>query len=97
MSDDEIIGLKSTAIKFKKNLKMFVTINYFITIALLLLIFYESITFNFMTFFLILFILSLVFQILFTNFRDPGKCLLSFKFNNVSALILFLGILSINN
>lgn len=97
ISDDEIIGLKSTAIKFKKNLKMFVTINYFITIALLLLIFYESITFNFMTFFLILFILSLVFQILFTNFRDPGKCLRSFKFNNVSGLILFLGILSINN
>jgi 4-hydroxybenzoate polyprenyl transferase len=31
MSDDEIIGLKSTSIKFKKNIKLFVSIAYFLT------------------------------------------------------------------
>ena len=31
MSDDEIIGLKSTSIKFKKNMKFFVLICYFIS------------------------------------------------------------------
>ena len=36
MSDDEIIGLKSTAIKFKKNVKLFVSITYLITISLML-------------------------------------------------------------
>ena len=30
MSDDEIIGLKSTSIKFKKNIKLFVSICYYI-------------------------------------------------------------------
>ena len=28
MVDDEIIGVKSTSIKFKKNLKLFVSLNY---------------------------------------------------------------------
>jgi 4-hydroxybenzoate polyprenyltransferase len=33
ITDDEIIGLKSTSIKFKKNIKFFVSINYLITSA----------------------------------------------------------------
>ena len=32
MSDDEIIGLKSTSIKFKRNIKEFIAISYFITV-----------------------------------------------------------------
>ena len=38
MSDDEIIGLKSTSIKFKKNIRLFVSITYLIFIFKLLLI-----------------------------------------------------------
>ena len=97
VSDDEIIGLKSTAIKFKKNLKMFIAINYFISACLLLSIFYKSISLNLFTFFLALFVLSLIYQIFSTNIKDSKTCLRSFKFNNVSGLILFIGILSINN
>ena len=62
MSDDEIIGLKSTSIKFKKNIKMFVfflydlnfNLNYFIPKY-----------FRFKLYiFLILFALSLFYQVL---------------------------------
>ncbi len=35
MSDDEIIGLKSTSIKFKNNIGLFVTTSYLITIIFL--------------------------------------------------------------
>ena len=44
MSDDEIIGLKSTSIKFKNNIKLFVSIAYFITSCLILFLFKEEIT-----------------------------------------------------
>ena len=46
MSEDEIIGLKSTSIKFKKNIKLFVSISYIITTLLILYIFKNSIGLN---------------------------------------------------
>ena len=39
MSDDEIIGLKSTAIKFKKNINLFVTVNYLLSFVLIMYLF----------------------------------------------------------
>ena len=39
MSDDEIIGLKSTSIKFKKNIKLFVFFSYLISMILLIYLF----------------------------------------------------------
>ena len=39
MVDDEIIGLKSTAIKFKKHLNLFVIINY-LMFSILIIFFY---------------------------------------------------------
>ena len=39
MSDDEIIGLKSTSIKFKKNIKLFLFTSYFISIILIFYLF----------------------------------------------------------
>ena len=36
IKDDEIIGVKSTSIKFKKNIKIFVSTNYFITLIMLI-------------------------------------------------------------
>ena len=69
---------------------MFIAINYFISACLLLSIFYKSISLNLFTFFLALFVLSLVYQIFSTNIKDSKTCLRSFKFNNVSGLILFM-------
>ena len=91
--DDEIIGVKSTSIKFKKNIKIFVSANYFITLIILMYIFYNKIGINFATLALCLFFLSLVFQIKKFNKADPYSCLSAFKVNNFSGLVLFISIL----
>ena len=67
VSDDEIIGLKSTAIKYKNNIKLFVTISYLITSFLLIYLFHETINFNASTFFIMSFMITLVYQII--NFK----------------------------
>jgi len=92
ISDDEIIGLKSTAIKFKNNIKKFVTISYLITISTSIFIFYDNLYFNFSTFFILLFIASLIYQIFYFKVQNPLTCLKAFKLNNYSGLFLFLGI-----
>ena len=96
MSDDEIIGLKSTSIKFKKNIKMFVTTCYFITLLILSYLFYDHIDFNFFTLFLIFFSMSLIFQIKKFMITDAKSCLDSFKINNISGILLFTTIFLIN-
>ena len=96
ISDDEIIGLKSTAIKFKKNIKKFVTMSYLITGTCLVYLFKDSLKLDFSTFFIFLFLLSLVYQILKFNKNKPSSCLQMFKLNNFSGLFLFLGIYLIN-
>jgi 4-hydroxybenzoate polyprenyltransferase len=96
MADDEIIGVKSTSIKFKKNLKLFVGSSYLLFFLLLLFLFGNELKFNLFTLFLILFFLSLIYQIKKINILKAQNCLTAFKSNNLSGLILFLGILSIN-
>ena len=95
MSDDEIIGIKSTSIKFKKNITLFISTVYFISAGLLVYLFKGFLGLNIFSFFLLLFILSLLYQIL--NIRKKNKNFLElFKFNNYSGLFLFLGIYFIN-
>ena len=92
MSDDEIIGLKSTAIKFKNNIKQFVTVSYLITIFSLIYLFKDSFKVDAATFFVFLFFASLIFQIIKFDKNNPTSCLQNFKLNNYSGLFLFLGI-----
>ena len=96
MSDDEIIGLKSTSIKFKKNIKLFVFFSYFITSILIFYLFKSLFGINFFSFLLLLFFLSLITQIIVFDKQKPMSCLKSFKFNNYSGLLLFLTILLAN-
>ena len=96
MSDDEIIGLKSTSIKFKKNIKLFVSISYLISIILILLLFYNYIGQNMFPVFLFFFTLSLIYQLIFFKENKTKNYLRLFKFNNFSGLFLFLGILFIS-
>jgi len=96
MSDDEIIGLKSTAIKFKKNIKFFVFCSYLISTLFMIYVFKNDLGTNIFTLLFILFISSLVFQIFKFNKKNSKVCLKMFKINNYSGLFLFLGILSIN-
>tara|TARA_B100001057_G_scaffold500762_1_gene617662 strand:- start:926 stop:1786 length:861 start_codon:yes stop_codon:yes gene_type:complete len=94
MSDDEIIGLKSTAIKFKKNLKLFVAVSYLISSSIIIYLFNESIGVNIFSMLVTLFILSLVYQVFNFTKENPKTCLKMFKFNNISGFILFLALIS---
>ena len=96
MSDDEIIGLKSTSIKFKKNIKLFVSTTYLISIIMMLSIFFNFLGINIFTIFFILFSLSLIYQLTQFDKNKKKNCLKLFKLNNFSGLLLFLGILFIN-
>ena len=96
MSDDEIIGVKSTSIKFKDNMKLFISINYFLSSIFLIYFFRNYIGLNFLTIFLIFFYLTLIWQIINFNKNDALNCLNTFKINNYSGMILFMTILSKN-
>ena len=96
MSEDEIIGLKSTSIKFKKNIKMFVAICYFLALLILFNLFYDYINLNVFTLFLILFSMSLIFQVKKFKITNAKSCLDAFKFNNISGILLFTAILLAN-
>ena len=96
MSDDEIIGLKSTSIKFKNHMKLFVSISYAISSLTLIYIFKNYLGVNYFTIMLALFVFSLFYQILKFNKENSNSCLKMFKLNNFSGLVLFLGILIID-
>ena len=94
VADDEIIGVKSTAIKFKKNIKLFVSICYIITFLIMASIFYEYMGMNLSTVFISIFFISLFYQIKIFAQNDPLNCLKAFKINNFSGLFIFLSILN---
>ena len=96
MVDDEIIGVKSTSIKFKENIKLFVSASYLFTSLILIYLFKDMLSLNIFTILLICFILSLIYQIKKFKKNNAKDCLNAFRFNNVSGLILFLSICSIN-
>ena len=64
MSDDEIIGLKSTSIKFKKNIKIFVSCSYLISFLFIAYLFNKNIGINIFSLILLIFLISLVYQLL---------------------------------
>ena len=96
MSDDQIIGLRSTSIKFKKNIKFFLAVSYLINSVLLLLLFNNHLGINITTILFILFISSLVYQVISFKKDRTENYLQLFKFNNYSGLLLFLSIIFIN-
>ena len=94
IKDDEIIGVKSTSIKFKNNPKKFILVCYLIFIASLI---FTGILmkFNLIYFlFLIIAIFQLIFyQIYKLNVNDANNCLAKFKSNNLLGLIIFVNLL----
>ena len=94
IKDDEIIGVKSTSIKFKNNPKKFVLICYLTFIASLILI---GLLMKFSLFYYLFLIFS-VFQLIFfqiykLNVKDPMSCLSKFKSNNFVGLLIFVNLL----
>ena len=96
MSDDEIIGLKSTSIKFKKNIKLFLFVCYFLSVSVLIYLFKNNLGINIFSIFLLLYILSLLYQLIKFNENNSNECLKIFKLNNYSGFLLFLSISTIN-
>ena len=94
IKDDEIIGVKSTSIKFKDNPKGFLILCYSVFIITLIFI-GSSMKFN------IIFYLTLIvtffhlflYQIKLLNVKDSKSCIKIFKSNNILGLIVFLNIL----
>jgi len=94
IKDDEIIGLKSTSIKFKGSAKKFLFVCYLILLCLFLIGGYK------MEFHLSYYLLSIIpfihlfiYQMKIFNLNEPASCLKAFKSNNFFGLIIFLNIL----
>ena len=94
--DDEIIGIKSTSIKFKNNIKIFVSFCYCASSILIFFLFNNKLGLNNFTLVIFIYVLSLMYQVLIFKKNDSQKCLQAFKFNNLSGLFLFCGIVLIN-
>jgi 4-hydroxybenzoate polyprenyltransferase len=94
IKDDEIIGLKSTSIKFKGKARKFLIICYTSLIIFFLVGAYSmNLNYNFYLFMIVPFIHLFLYQIKNFNLKDPSSCLKAFKSNNFLGLLIFLNIL----
>ena len=94
--DDEIIGVKSTSIKFKSNVKIFVGACYSLCVFFILILSFLMEIDKYILVLSIFFIVSLIYQIKTFQVKDPKSCLSSFKMNNLTGLLIFLFIFSFN-
>ena len=89
IKDDEIIGVKSTSIKFKNSPKLFIFINYFLFSISLILI---GIFMNFSNTYFISLIIPLAHLLLYQTYKldmsNNSICLKIFKSNNFLGLII---------
>ena len=94
INDDEMIGVKSTSIKFKNYTKIFVGSCYCLSIAFILIMSFMIETNKYLLLLSIPFIISLLFQLKIFNNGSPESCLAAFKVNNVTGVFVFLFIYS---
>jgi len=94
IKDDEIIGVKSTSIKFKQNPKLFLLLCYIVFITSLIIIGFLM-EFKFVYFIFLLIPIFNMFFLQIKNFRieDPANCLNLFKKNNFLGFLIFFNIL----
>jgi 4-hydroxybenzoate polyprenyltransferase len=94
IKDDEIIGLKSTSIKFKSNPIIFLYICYTILLLSLITVGYLN-EFNQLYF---IFLITIIYHMYFFqlknfNSKEPSVCLKIFKSNNFLGLLIFISLL----
>ncbi len=92
--DDEIIGVKSTSIKFKSMLKKFVFLCYSTNLIILLIFFLNNMKTLYFLIPFTAFVATLFYQIFIFDKRKPKTCLEAFKINNFSGFYLFLTFLT---
>jgi len=94
--DDEIIGVKSTSIKFKENYKLFIGLCYFICVLFLIILgFLEENKMYYFTF-LIFPVMHLLYQMTRLDKNNSNSCLIIFKSNNFFGFLVFLTLMTIN-
>jgi 4-hydroxybenzoate polyprenyltransferase len=94
IQDDEIIGLKSTSIKFKSNPFIFLNICYSIfSFGLCLIGYLMNYNLFYFMFLLIVFVQIFYFQLFKLKIHDGNSCLKIFKSNNNLGLLIFLAII----
>ena len=91
INDDEIIGVKSTSIKFKNNPKKFISFCYIIFLISLFLVGYKM-NFNYLYYIALIVPLThlLIFQSLKLKTESGNDCLAKFKSNNLLGLIILI-------
>ena len=94
--DDEIIGVKSTSIKFKKNVKIFVGTCYSLFVLCILILGLLMEIDKYLLALSTFFILTLIYQIKNFKSKSPQSYLFSFKINNLTGLLVLLFIHSFN-
>ncbi len=94
IKDDEIIGVKSTSIKFKKNPKLLIIVCYLI-FSICLLITGSIMDFNifYFLFFILILIHLFYYQIKSLLVNSPSSCYKLFKSNNFLGLMIFINLL----
>ncbi len=94
IKDDEIIGVKSTSIKFKNSPKTFISVCYFLFFLSLILIGYFM---NFNNLYYLLLIIPFFhlffYQIINLDVNNNNSCHQKFKSNNILGIIIFLTVL----
>ena len=94
IKDDEIIGVKSTSIKFKNNPKKFISLCYiFFFLSLILVGFFMNFKVSYYISLAITFFHLGFYQIKNLEVSNPNMCLKKFKSNNLLGLIVFINIL----
>ena len=94
IKDDEIIGIKSTSIKFKDKPKNFLTTCYiFLTLSILIIGFLMNYNYFFYLTSILIIIHLFFYQIRLFNSKDTKVCLSIFKSNNFFGLIVYCNIL----
>ena len=94
--DDAIIGVKSTSIKFKKNVKVFVGTCYSLCVFLILLTFFMIEINKYFLLLTIPFIITFIYQLKIFKISNSESCLVAFKNNNLTGLLIFIFIFSFN-
>jgi len=94
INDDEIIGVKSTSIKFKNNPKKFISLCYILFFLSLILVgFLMNFKMSYFITLVITFFHLIIYQIKNLEVSNPNMCLIKFKSNNLLGLIVFINIL----
>ena len=95
IKDDEIIGVKSTSIKFKNNPKIFIFLSYFLFSISLILV---GIIMNFSKIYYIFLLAPLshlfLYQVYNLDKNNNHSCLKIFKSNNLLGLLIFICLLT---